>query len=376
MAGAKHLKRVRPRAGEPLYQVVQHAICDAIDAGLFAPGEQMPSTKHLSEQLGVSLVTAHRALQELVQSGVLERAQGRGTFVHHRYFQRRRIAAAVRVGLVFHREASLADYYHGQILDGVHRAAAVVGIDLILLRFGEDVRNECDGYLLVNPFPEDLGKLADDLRRGHPTLVVGAQSHLPNIPSFDVDNVSIAKLAVEHLAAQGHRRIGYVGGAYKISNSRDRWQGFSEACDQLKLDWCDANLVKGAGWKLDGGDLAALAALMRGRDRPTALFAAGYSFALDVYATAAAAKLKIPDDVSLVGVDDPPGAAHLAPPMTTVRQPLATLGEEAVLALAGNIREGDGHPLQSRRFAPELLVRKSVAPTGSATAEPRVRSTE
>src|SRR4051812_18247623 len=224
MPAAKQLSAVRPQPGRPLYQAVQDAICAAIDAGVFSPGEQMPNTKQISEQLGVSLVTAHRALQELVLSGVLERSQGRGTFVHHRYDQRRKIAAALRVGLVFHREASLADFYHGQILDGVHQCSDSEGIDLILLRFGEDIRNECNGYLFVNPFAQDIDKLAAEVRRDQPALIVGAQSGDSGIPCFDVDNVKIARLAVEHLAELGHKRVGYVGGAYKISNSRDRWE--------------------------------------------------------------------------------------------------------------------------------------------------------
>src|SRR4051812_28266428 len=105
----KLLKPVASQPGRPLYEVVKEAIIVAIDEGIFAPGEQMPNTKALSEQLHVPLVAAHRALQELVTSGVLERSQGRGAFVHHRYNERRKIAGVRRLGLVFHREASLAD---------------------------------------------------------------------------------------------------------------------------------------------------------------------------------------------------------------------------------------------------------------------------
>src|SRR5688500_112503 len=171
---AEKLQPVHQEPGRPLYETVKDALCAAIDAGVFAPGEQIPNTKFLSEQLGVSLVTAHRALQEMVTSGVLERSQGRGTFVHSRYVQRRQIAASRRVGLVFHREASLADYYHGQILEGVHQAAGTLMVDLVMLRFGEDIRNECNGYLFVNPFPEDMEKIGADLKRGgQPALIVG-----------------------------------------------------------------------------------------------------------------------------------------------------------------------------------------------------------
>ena len=112
MAAAKQLKAVKPQPGRPLYASVKEAMMEAIETGVFVPGEQMPSTKELSEQLDVSLVTAHRALQELVSAGVLERSQGRGTFVHHRYLQRKSVIAGSRVGLVFHREASLAELSH------------------------------------------------------------------------------------------------------------------------------------------------------------------------------------------------------------------------------------------------------------------------
>src|SRR5436190_15421978 len=110
MSSTKQLSPVTQEPGRPLYETVKDAICAAIDGGTFTPGEQMPPTKQLSAQLKVSLVTAHRAMQELVLAGVLERSQGRGTFVHHRYSQRRRIAADLRVGLAFHGQASLAAF--------------------------------------------------------------------------------------------------------------------------------------------------------------------------------------------------------------------------------------------------------------------------
>src|SRR5947208_11278713 len=119
MAHSRQLKPVKPQPGRPLYASVKEALREAIDKGLFVPGEQMPSTKELSQQLSVSLVTAHRALQELVSNGILQRSQGKGTFVHQRYFDRKNTISDTRLGLVFHAEASLADYYHSQVLEGV-----------------------------------------------------------------------------------------------------------------------------------------------------------------------------------------------------------------------------------------------------------------
>jgi DNA-binding LacI/PurR family transcriptional regulator len=275
---------------------------------------------------------------------------------------------------VFHREASLADDYHGQILEGVHRAADPFNIDLILLRFGEDVRNECSGFLLVNPFVEEVGRFAKVGRR-QPILVVGAQSGVDGLPSYDVDNLAIPQLAVEHLVKLGHRSIAYVGGAYKISNSRDRWAGFQQACREHELPRLDWALVKGSGWRLDDRERATLAEVLRSPERPTAIFAAGYNFALEVYAAATAVGLRVPQDLSVVGVDDPSSAAHLSPPLTTVRQPLAQLGQEALAALSSSMASSLDLqiPIHSRQFAPDLIARQSsaaLADAGASTAAP------
>src|SRR5205807_10567707 len=108
------------RPGQPRYQTVKQTVREAIGSGIFRPGQRMPSTKELSQALSVSLVTAHRGLQELVVAGVRQRTLGKGTFVHDRY-SRDRVISECRLGVVFNNEASLADFYHGQILEGVRQ---------------------------------------------------------------------------------------------------------------------------------------------------------------------------------------------------------------------------------------------------------------
>jgi DNA-binding LacI/PurR family transcriptional regulator len=357
----KSLKPVAAQPGKPLYMVVRDAVREAIDNGIFSPGEQMPSTKELSEQMAVSLVTAHRALQELVTAGVLQRSQGRGTFVHDRYLETRGMMMDVRLGLIFNREASIADFYHGQILEGVRQAAQSLGIDLVMLRFGEDVRKECGGYLFVNPLPGELEALSDTSKRRPPTVVVGAHSSVTEIPSIDVDNLDLARQAVQHLTALGHSRIAYIGQADQISNSRDRWQGFVEACKDRGVTLREHNVVRSTSWRLSEPEKMTLIRTLSSPGRPTAVFAAGYYFALDLYTAAATVGLRIPEDLSVVGVDDPPSAPLLMPPLTTLRQPLIQLGHAAVTALAGKIQHPDG-PMEPRVLRAELVARKSSGP--------------
>ena len=361
------LQPVTPQAGRPKYTAVRDAVRTAIDAGTFQPGQQMPSTKDLSEQMAVSLVTAHRALQELVAAGVLQRSQGKGTFVNPRYAERKHARIDTRIGLVFEPVASLADFYHSQILEGVRQAAQAHEVDLILLRFGEDVRNECNGYLFVNPLPAELEAFGGDSDGRQPVLVVGARSHLKKVCSIDVDNVDLAKQAVKHLRELGHTRIGYVGGADEISNSRDRWNGFLEACAECGITSREQHIVKGASWKLDEREQNALVRMLGGASRPTAVFAAGYYFALDVYGACNTIGLRIPEQLSVIGVDDPPSAAHLSPPMTTLRQPLVQLGHAALTALYERVRNADA-TIESRQLRAELIIRRSSAPLPAAAA--------
>jgi LacI family transcriptional regulator len=364
----KVLKAVVPQAGRPLYLSARDAVREAIDRGVFAPGEQMPSTKELSQQLDVSLVTAHRALQELVATGVLQRSQGKGTFVHHRYHDRKSTICHTRIGLFFHGEASLADFYHGQILDGVRQGAQQHNIDLVLLRFGEDIRNECNGFLYVNPLPDEMDALAAETRRRQPILSVGANPRSGRssrrISSLDVDNVELARQAVVHLTGLGHTNIAYVGTVEPLSNSLDRWQGFRAACEERGLIIGQQNVVKGASWRLDEVEKTSLIHALAAPNRPSAVFAAGYYFALDVYSAAQTVGLRVPEDLSIVGVDDPPSAAHLSPPLTTMRQPLVQLGREAVTMLFEQINDPTRDDVVSRSLWAELVIRRSSAPAG------------
>jgi len=367
------LKPVISQTGQPLYAAVREAVRDAIDRGIYTPGDRLPSTKALSEQLGVSLVTVHRALQELVAAGILRRGQGRGTFVHERYEAGDDLARGLRFGLVFHRESSLADSYHGLILEGVRQNADELGVDLVLLRFGEDWRNECAGYLYVNPFEEQLAtpprfgaRLSTDDGQADPVMVVGARFDHPRFSSVDTDNVDIARRAVRHLRDAGHTRIGFVGAAARVSNSVDRRKGFTEEMRDLGLDERDDWRLASPGWRLDADGRERLVHLLRSPDRPTALFAAGYYYALDVYAAALEAGLSIPGDLSLLGVDDPPSAAHLSPPLTTLRQPLVELGRLAARGLFDLIAGGPTLPSRTTLQA-ELIERASVAPPNAST---------
>ncbi|MEM9913454.1 MAG: GntR family transcriptional regulator [Planctomycetota bacterium] len=358
----KPLKPIQSKPGAPLYVSVKDAMLEAIRTGHYKPGDRLPSTKSLSEQLAVSLVTTHRAMQELEVSGVVDRVQGRGTFIKDRQDPTGR---RTRLALILQTQASLADFYHGQLLEGMHRASREENADLLILQYEQKLQADCQGYLLVNPLPEAIDQFKTDHPRDTSLLLVGAQH--PATPSVDVDNTDLIHQAVKHVHRLGHQRIAYLGGASELSNSRDRQSGFLGVCRELGIPADQCQQLDAESWRLSDKEKMSLSQLLASPQRPTAMIAGGYYLSLDVYNAANTLGLSIPRELTVVGVDDPPSATHLYPPLTTFRQPLVELGYAAISRIVQMIHAGSADQANQKLKA-DLIIRESSgapAPKGS-----------
>ena len=345
---------VIPKQGEPLYETVSRAILLAIDKGIFQHTRRMPTTEELSQQLSVSLVTTHRALQGLVAAGVLKRVRGMGTFVVENH---QNLRPRLLIGLISHAEASMGDYYHGRVLDGMRQAGREHSVDIVLMDYEQTPRKDTAGHIMINPVPEKFDRVVEQMESGKPMMIVGAESHRADVPSIDTDNIRLAAHAVEHLHKLGHRRIGYVGGGSQLGDSRDRHAGFVRACQALNIPPQDRPLLDVPGHRLQADESLKLNRMISEHEL-TAVFAGGYYLALDVYHAASTMGLNIPDDLTVVGVDDPSSAARLRPPMTTFSQPLVHMGHAAIVS----IRRACDHQnevLRSETLQAELIIRQS-----------------
>ncbi|MEQ9453989.1 MAG: GntR family transcriptional regulator [Phycisphaeraceae bacterium] len=352
------LKPVKPQQGRPLYETVKEAVIAAIDSGVFKAGERIPSTKELSQQLSVSLVTAHRALQDLVTIGILDRRQGRGTFVIDRKDRPRQLR---RIGVLFSEQASIADFYHSQILEGIRQRADDCLIEPTILPWGTRQPPNCKGFLLINPQEEQVRRLTSEIDGRAPLLVIGAKSAVSSIASVGIDNHDVSRQAVEYLHHLGHTRIGYIGGMTDLSDTRDRRRGFEEICQRLDIDTDNTLLLEADSWRLSADEKSRLTDMLNAEDRPTAVFAAGYYLALDLYEVAARAGLAVPEQLSVVAVDDPPSAEHLSPRLTTIHQPLVDLGRVAVDTMVRLLDGGATPTVADTVLRTHLIARDSAA---------------
>ena len=166
---------------------------------------------------------------------------------------------------------------------------------------------------------------------------------------------------MNHLLDRGHKRLLFVGACPGDANTRDRIRGFRLATAARGVLTDESHLIVAPEAEgLDQPHLAALIERLRSPERPTAIFAAGARLALQVVGAARNLGLSVPEDLSVVGYDDPDFLALAYPSMTTVRQPLAEMAAKAVELMFDAARTGDPRPRQEV-LAPDLVVRESTA---------------
>ena len=175
--------------------------------------------------------------------------------------------------------------------------------------------------------------------------------------SLSVDQIAGARIATKHLIDPGHTEIMHISGPQDWIEAEARMQGFLHEINDAELRTRAPIL---GDWSAHFGYYAGLE-LLRFRDF-TAVFAGNDQMALGFMHACRDAGLDVPGDISIVGFDDIPEAAHFPPPLTTVRQDFAEIGRRAVASLLAELHgSGDHH---HEKITPELVVRASTARLG------------
>ena len=190
--------------------------------------------------------------------------------------------------------------------------------------------------------------------------VVNALGFVPQlgIPSVQIDNAAAGVDAMEHLYRLGHRKIGIVTGPALSFVSAERVRGAMARAKKQRVD--RHVIVMHGDFSVESGVVAGERLLGR-KDPPTAIFCCNDEMAMGVLHTARHRKLHVPDDLSVVGVDDIRYARFFEPPLTTVSQPMREMGEHSVRVLLGILNSGEKPP-ECVRLPHTLVVRASTAP--------------
>ena len=221
--------------------------------------------------------------------------------------------------------------------------------------------------LLANWLFLDINLLGDLEKSSVPTAIISCELKTDAISSVIVDNEIGAHLALEHLYSLGHRKIAFIRGPKALADSAPRWKGIRNFAKESGLA-IDSRLVVDlpesrdplssfeAGYKLTED-------LLKQKRPFTAILAFDDLTAFGTIRALTKAGVRVPEQCSVVGFDDVATCAIYTPPLTTVRQPMESMGATAVSIVVDGINAGLEKRETSathRKVAPELVVREST----------------
>ena len=339
-----------------------------------SPGEALPSERDLAREYDVTRLTLRKAVDLLIQDGILIRQHGRGMFVAARADS----AGREKVVYIGSTEEHFYQTFHSRLcVEGQVRGRQVVAftpseesVDLASL---ELLLKEAVGVICVhNEWPRVHSLVPDGTTV---VRVTGFESFEPeDLRDGDrgcvltTDTYRAAKLAVEHLCELGHTRIGLMDTGHvrneddellwKIRPRRPPYLGYRSA---LREAGVYEEFILGTppkpvdGWK-DKDKHAAKRYLEQLAELPSAFVCVGDFRAGPLIRAATEMGIRVPDDMSVVGMGNTPWAQWLTPPLTTI-----ALGEDELASLAILLAvEPELPPTTIFRVTPHLVARQSV----------------
>ena len=342
--------------------IIRGKILSGIREGRWRSGEQLPPLPALATEFGASRWATDRALTQLIREGVLSRRPKKGTFVRSRSpGEAFRHAPVAIMGVT--PQSWLQGDYLGPMMNAF--AGELIEHDWIFLHYSADAEKrlrtlDIPLVIAVTPTAAQLSALEQLAAAGIQVLCLGAHVPSARLHYIASDNAQGVTDGCRYLQQLGHRRIGFVICNTLMYDTIERVGAFRQAMEDLRLDDDERLLVcrdhpNGQQALVD----EAVNQWFSDAHPPTAIFSGGLGLTTALMRALSERKMSTPRDVSILGFDDAPLLAHLATPLTTIRQPLDIMGRR-VVQLLPELLDYTGRPLQLM-LPTELVVRASCA---------------
>jgi DNA-binding LacI/PurR family transcriptional regulator len=368
------MSSLTPESSQPLYLQLAETIRRQIRSGHLKPQDRLQPELDIASQYDVSRGTVRQALDQLVREGLLQRTQGKGTYV--RAVNRDR--TSLTIGFVV---PYLRDTLVNEIIRGAERAFHEENYSMILGHSDSDLDTEvrqvqrllegsAEGMILFPVAEQDeQQRLSEIIPPDFPTVLIDRRVPGLNVDRVLVDNRQGARDAVQHLLDQGHERIACITSPDRPSSIVDRIQGYEQAMQEAGHFPLAAVALRGSGSPGDAAsnsvpvyseqELEPVRHLIESDARPTALFCINDFVAIGVMHFLHERGIRVPEDIAIVGFDDIAIAAVSSISLSTVAQPKYEIGRQAAHRLLGLLR-GERFPSPEIVLPTELVVRGST----------------
>jgi DNA-binding LacI/PurR family transcriptional regulator len=277
-----------------------------------------------------------------------------------------RSLAAGRTHMLACLAPNLTDYTFARIIEGAEAECRQLSFFLISSSAPDETAfaaliNELvpsrriEGLMVINPYIDQRTQhLPDDI----PTVFIGGHPRPGHdVAAITLDDCGAARSAVEHLVGLGHQRIAMITGPLVEDCTQDRIIGYRTALQKANLKVDPTFIVEG-DWSASSAHKATLE-LMKRKQPPTAIFAQNDRMALGALRAARDLGLRVPGQLSVIGLDDMPLASYFDPPLTTMRQDMFAIGRTAAQLLTQALEQPPAQRPQLRQPA-ELIIRQST----------------
>jgi len=323
--------------------------------------------KDIAERIGVSTATVSRALyntgyvKDETRKKILEVAESVGYRKH-----KEDKTSKVKTNLAGVIVSDITNLFFTQVVRGIEDVLSSAGYSLLLCNADEDIEKETnylrvlqnkkvDGIILA-PAGGDHKGIRGIINRGIPLVLIDRLIDGLEADGVIIDNISGAYEGVSHLILEGYKRIGIITGPLEVMTARERLEGYKKALIEAGIEF-NESLVENGKYTQEGGYRAVKRFIERAK--PNALFVTNNVMTTGVLLALKEMNIKIPEEIGIVGFDDLEWAPLINPPLTTISQPIYTIGSTAAQLLLRRL----GRTAELRKevviLKPELIVRES-----------------
>ena len=260
---------------------------------------------------------------------------------------------------------NLTDYTFASIIEGAEAEARRHGYFLVASSAPDEANfaiivdrlvssRRTEGILVINPFIDGRRKY---FLPEFPMVLIGSPSDDSQVGSVSLDNTQAGYLATNHLLSLGHRRIACISGPQIEDCVVDRMTGYKMALLEAGLQICPAYMGRG-DWSASSA-YAVVTQWLAEKLPFTAIFSQNDTMAIGAIRAMRAVGIRIPQDISVIGIDDMPLSSYFDPPLTTIRQDTYAIGQEAARNLVQVIENLTASKVH-QRMPVELVIRQST----------------